>query len=95
MRNKAVKSTQIYQKLLALLSSGEPISVEDLKEKMKDEMCDYRISSYIYQIKCRGGVVRVTKEGRKVLTYQVVNAQTMRTYLRRIGVQIPETNNGV
>ena len=90
---KRNKKSHIYQKLLLLLSSGDPVPVDVLKEKLKDEMHGYRISTRIYEIKCMGGVVRVTKEGRKVLTYQVMNASTMRTYLRRIGLQVPEVNN--
>jgi hypothetical protein len=71
-----------WEKVLKVMVTGEPISRESL-EKM-DIMKDvplYRISSFLYCIKNVGGVVKVIKNGRKVVSYQLMNTKEMEKYL--------------
>ena len=47
----------------------------------------YRISTYMWHIKTNAnGIIRITKEGRKVTSYQLVNADEVKEYMRRTGI---------
>jgi len=68
-----------HNKLIALLRDGKVHTVASIEshfetdEKMKSLM--YRLSTYIYDIrKYEQGIIKVAKDGRKVVAYQLINA---------------------
>ena len=72
------KRGQIHNKIAVVLSSGEPISVEDIHKIFagtKIEPVLYRLSTFIWKIKKNGGVIKPIKDKRKVLAYQLINAK--------------------
>lgn len=81
-------STKIkqFQKVLSLMLSGKPVTIEELNNKLGSEIEMYRISSYILAIKYEGGVVRAIKNGRNVTAYQLMNVNEMLKYLKRVGM---------
>lgn len=77
------KSTPLqWEKVLAVMISGEPVNKEILEKlpEMKGVPL-YRLSSYVYHVKLAGGVVKVIKNGRNIDKYQLVNIDTMKKYL--------------
>lgn len=83
------KSTKLkpFQKLLTVLVSGKPVTVEEIDATLGKEIYMYRLSTYIWHIKTNAnGVVKAIKDGRKVTAYQIVNVKEMEEYLKRTGV---------
>ena len=76
-----------FQKLLLVMISGKPVTVEEIESLLGKELKMYRLSTYIWHIKTlANGVVRAAKDGRKVVSYQLINVNPTRDYLRRVGV---------
>ena len=76
-----------FQKLLTVLVSGKPVTVEEIEATLGKEIHMYRLSTYIWHIKSHAnGIVRVIKDGRKVTAYQIVNVNEMAQYLGRLGI---------
>lgn len=84
-RGPATKIKQ-FQKVLCLMLSGKPVSIEEIDSRLGSEIEMYRISSYILAIKYNGGVVRAIKNGRNVVAYQLMNVNEMLKYLKRVGM---------
>lgn len=84
-RGPATKIKQ-FQKVLSVILSGKPVSIQEIESKLGSEIEMYRISSYILSIKYNGGVVRAIKNGRNVIAYQLMNVSEMMKYLRRVGM---------
>ena len=83
------KSTKLkpFEKLLTVLVSGKPVTVEEIDATLGKEIYMYRLSTYIWHIKTNAnGVVKAIKDGRKVTAYQVINVKEMEDYLKRTGV---------
>jgi len=83
------KSTKLkpFQKLLTVLASGKPVTIEEIDATLGKEIYMYRLSTYIWHIKTNAnGVVKAIKDGRKVTAYQVINVKEMEDYLKRTGV---------
>jgi hypothetical protein len=71
-----------WEKVLVVMLNGQPVNKDTLFQLK--EMADvpmYRMSSYIYNVKLAGGVVKVIKNGRKVESYQLINVKHMEKYL--------------
>lgn len=77
-RNKQAKPL-VWEKVLELLLTGEPVSKEDLDAELGHVA--YRLSTFMWRIKIEGGVVKVIKEGRKATGYQLMNAPVMQKYM--------------
>jgi hypothetical protein len=76
-----------FQKLLTLMISGKPITIEEINTLLGKEIYMYRLSTYIWHIKTvANGVVRAIKTGRKVTAYQLVNVDQVKDYMTRVGV---------
>ena len=76
-----------FQKLLTLMISGKPITIEEIDTLLGKEIYMYRLSTYIWHIKTvANGVVRAIKTGRKVTAYQLVNVDQVKDYMTRVGV---------
>jgi|GEM_PF-3544080 hypothetical protein len=76
-----------FQKLLTLMISGKPVTVDEIDTLLGKEIYMYRLSTYIWHIKTvANGVVRAIKTGRKVTAYQLVNVDQVKDYMTRVGV---------
>ena len=83
------KSTKLkpFQKLLTVMISGNPTTVEEIEALLGKEIQMYRLSTYIWHIKTNAdGVVRAIKDGRKVTAYQIVNVPDVKKYMDRVGI---------
>lgn len=76
-----------FEKLLTVMISGNPVTIEEIDATLGKEIYMYRLSTYMWHIKTiANGVVRVIKDGRKVTAYQIVNVDEVKEYMRRAGV---------
>ena len=76
-----------FQKLLTLMISGKPVTVDEIDTLLGKEIYMYRLSTYIWHIKTvANGVVKAIKTGRKVTAYQVMNVDQVKEYMTRVGV---------
>jgi len=78
-----------FQKLLSIMSSGEPVSKEEIDTLLGKEIQMYRLSTYMWHIKTNpsaNGVIKVIKDGRKVAGYQLMNVSEIRAYMIRLGI---------
>ena len=83
------KSTKLkpFQKLLTVLQTGKPVTIEEIETLLGDEIYMYRLSTYMWHIKTQAnGVVKAIKDGRKVTAYQIVNIAEVKEYMKRSGV---------
>jgi|TARA_R110000772_G_scaffold247998_1_gene361966 hypothetical protein len=76
-----------FQKLLTIMISGNAVTRDEIDTLLGKEIYMYRISTYMWHIKTNAnGIIRITKEGRKVTSYQLVNADEVKEYMRRTGI---------
>lgn len=76
-----------FEKLLTVMVSGKPVTIEEIDATLGNEIYMYRLSTYIWHIKTfAGGVVKAIKDGRKVTAYQIVNVKEVKEYMDRAGV---------
>jgi hypothetical protein len=88
--SKAVKLAP-FQKLLTVMISGKPVSLEEMDTLLGKEIYMYRISTYMWHIKVNAnGVIKAIKDGRKVTGYQLMNVKEVKEYMNRAGI----TNSG-
>jgi NADH/NAD ratio-sensing transcriptional regulator Rex len=83
------KSTKLqpFQKLLTVMVSGKPVTIDEIDATLGKEIYMYRLSTYIWHIKTfANGVVKPTKDGRKVTAYQIVNVDEIKEYMKRVGI---------
>ena len=83
------KSTKIQpiQKLLTVMVSGKPVTIDEIDATLGKEIYMYRLSTYIWHIKTfANGVVKPTKDGRKVVAYQLMNVDEIKEYMKRVGI---------
>ncbi len=87
--SKVTKTMKLkpFQKLLTLMISGKPVTIEEIDTLLGKEIYMYRLSTYIWHIKTvANGVVKAIKTGRKVTAYQIVNVDQVKEYMTRVGV---------
>ena len=83
-----------HEKIAVVLLSGNPVSPDEIKACFKDtdqEAVLYRLSTNIYNIRRDGGVIRVTKTGRAVSGYQLMNPQDFSPEGRFVGRKVVNT----
>ena len=88
-KTKTVKAIKLkpFQKLLTVMISGKPTTVEEIGAMLGKEIQMYRLSTYIWHIKTNAdGVVKAIKDGRKVTAYQIVNVPDVKKYMDRVGI---------
>ena len=88
-KTKTVKAIKLkpFQKLLTVMISGKPTTVEEIDALLGKEIQMYRLSTYIWHIKTNAdGVVKAIKDGRKVTAYQIVNVPDVKKYMDRAGI---------
>ena len=98
MERKSRKTTlRPFQKVLKLMLNGKPLMKEDLPKIFGKDFLMYKVSSYILDIKIFSGApVKVIKDGRKVISYQLLDIEKGKKYLEKIGkmgVNVPEIEN--
>lgn len=67
---------RVYHRIATVLKSGDVVTIDQFKTLFagtKVEPVLYRLSTYIYNIKKSGGVVKAIKNGRNVVGYQLLN----------------------
>lgn len=77
-----------FQKLLTIMISGKQVTTKEIDATLGKEIHMYRLSTYIWHIKTNAnGVVKAIKDGRKVVAYQLMNAdEVMNEHMKRNGV---------
>ncbi len=78
-----------HEKIAALLKTGQPVSPEKIREAFsgtEEEMVLYRLSTFIYNIKKDGGVIRCIKDKRRVAGYQLMNPHHFNDQGRYVGL---------
>ena len=83
------KSTKLkpFQKLLTVMVSGKPVTVDEIDTLLGKEIYMYRLSTYMWHIKTQAnGIVKAIKDGRKVTAYQLINVDEIKSYMQRSGV---------
>jgi hypothetical protein len=76
-----------FEKLLTIMVSGNPVTIEEIETTLGNEIYMYRLSTYMWHIKVHAnGVVKSIKDGRKVSAYQIINVDEVKNYLNRTGV---------
>jgi hypothetical protein len=76
-----------FEKLLTIMVSGKPVSIEEIDTTLGKEIYMYRLSTYMWHIKVHAnGVVKAIKDGRKVTAYQIINVDEVKKYLDRTGI---------
>lgn len=83
------KSTKLkpFQKLLTIMQTGKPITIEEIEKTLGKEIYMYRLSTYMWHIKTQAnGIVKAIKDGRKVTAYQITNVSQVKDYMKRAGV---------
>lgn len=67
------------EKILTLMLNGQPLEVKQIQTLLGKEIEMYRISAYMLGIKYDyKGVIKTQKNGRNVLSYQLVNADEVK-----------------
>jgi hypothetical protein len=79
MRSKQAKPQQ-FEKILTVMLSGKAVTKEEI-EKTVPGIETYRMSTYIWNMKMAGAVVKTVKDGRKVSAYQLMNVDEMKKYI--------------
>ena len=88
-KTKPVKAVKLkpFEKLLTVMVSGKPVTIEEIESTLGDEIHMYRLSTYIWHIKTfANGVVKAIKDGRKVTAYQITNVSEVKQYMKSAGV---------
>jgi hypothetical protein len=76
-----------FEKLMTIMSSGKPVTVEEIDATLGKEIYMYRLSTYMWHIKVHAnGVVKAIKDGRKVTAYQIINVDEVKKFLDRTGI---------
>jgi hypothetical protein len=74
------KNAKTWEKILMVLVNGGEVKKEQIESTIGYEHM-YRISTELWKIKTRGGVIRTVKDGRKVVGYELVNLKDMKKLL--------------
>lgn len=74
------KDPKPWERLLQVMVNGEPIQKDQVQSAINYDFM-YRMSSLVLEIKLHGGTIKVVKDGRKVVSYQLLNPTEMMKYL--------------
>jgi hypothetical protein len=76
-----------WQKLVTIMVTGKPVTVDEIEATLGNEIYMYKLSTYMWCIKTdAGGVIKVMKEGRKAVAYQIMNVKEVKEYMNRVGI---------
>lgn len=78
-----------WEKIFIDISSGDPVSKDYFNAKLGK--LSYKISSYILEIKIQSdAVIRPTRDGKKVIAYQLMNPDAAINYFANRGVTLEQ-----
>ena len=78
-----------WEKVFVTLMSGEPVTKDYFNSTLGN--LSYKISSYILEIKIQSkAIIRVAKDGRKVVSYQLVNPAEAMQYWTDRGITLDQ-----
>lgn len=81
------KKLKPFEKLLTIMNTGNPVTVEEIEATLGKEIHMYRLSTYMWHIKTMAnGVVKSIKDGRKVTAYQIVNIDEVNKFMKSEGI---------
>lgn len=91
--NRIVRTGRInrHERITQTLLSGNMVSIDEIQACFRgtdQEAVLYRLPTNIYNIRLDGGVIRVSKSGRKVTGYQLVNASEFNANGRYVGKSV-------
>ena len=76
-----------FEKLMTIMVTGKPITKEEIEATLGNEIHMYRLSTYMWHIKVNAnGVIKVIKEGRKAVAYQIMNPDEIKKYMNTTGI---------
>jgi len=76
-----------FEKLMTVMVTGKPVTKEEIEATLGNEIHMYRLSTYMWHIKVNAnGVIKVIKEGRKAVAYQIMNPDEIKKYMNTTGI---------
>lgn len=78
-----------HEKVAQLLLSGKPVTPEQIHNHFHGTdqyRLMYRLATNMYNIRMDGGIIKVVKSGRKIVSYQLVNPNEFDARGRYVGV---------
>ena len=76
-----------FEKLMTIMVTGKPVTKEEIEATLGNEIHMYRLSTYMWHIKVNAnGVIKVIKDGRKAVAYQIMNVKEVKEYMNRVGI---------
>lgn len=78
-----------WEKLLLVLLSGQVVTPEEIQTLLKTELVWNRFSTYLWDMKKSGALIKKTKQGKKIVGYQLENVDAMRAYAVERGLIAP------
>jgi hypothetical protein len=79
------KDARRHELILQVLVNGGPITKEEIEQTTQYEAM-YRLSAVMWWLKRHGAVIRVHKDGRKVVAYELMNIADMTKMLDARGL---------
>ena len=77
-----------FVKLLTLMQNGEIVTKEEIEQKLGKDIHTYRLSTYIWYIKTNtDAIIKVLKNGRYVVGYQITNPEAVKDFLKSFNTQ--------
>ena len=81
------KKLKPFEKLLTIMNTGKPVTVEEIEATLGNEIHMYRLSTYMWHIKTMAnGIVKSIKDGRKVTAYQIINVDEVNKFMKSEGI---------
>jgi len=81
------KTAKTWEKILMVLVNGGEIKKEEIESTIGYQHM-YRISTELWKIKTRNGVIRTVKDGRNVVGYELMNVKDMEKLLADRGFSV-------
>ena len=76
-----------FEKLMTIMVTGKPVTKDEIEATLGNEIHMYRLSTYMWHIKVNAnGVIKVIKEGRKAVAYQIMNPDEIKKYMNTTGI---------
>ena len=76
-----------FEKLMTIMVTGKPVTKEEIEATLGNEIHMYRLSTYMWHIKVNAnGVIKVIKDGRKAVAYQIMNPDEIKKYMNTTGI---------
>jgi hypothetical protein len=77
------------EKLLLIMLDGHVVTEAEIAQTLGGEIQVYRLPTYLWNLKMMGAELVKTKQGRKIVSIQLVNVDAMRSYAQTRGLIAP------